>query len=398
MYYGESKPKGTWQKAFIDDVFAHKTKHNNTFSKIILDHPDLLNSKSDHIPKSLFKFYRPTSENILDIRKRRLWFAHPATLNDPFDCHTGYDPESYEKHALVEHIRKHGWVEPANSKDGFTFDELHRLSESTTEYDHWYSTKAEEYRTLLWKLLKDKSERFNDEIYGVVRQATEEVEGKINRLRGTNIRVASFSALDRYKDFHDIIQMWSHYTDNHAGFCVEYDSSLIRAPVSLSLKDDAFHSNQSAYMDERTRVALFAGVFPIIYTASRVNIPRTKLRRIRLDSKGNLEHDNDIDAILYKTYIVKSAKWSYEKEWRFILDGEVCSYYENKIPFPYIKRIFLGCNMTNKTIDTMIEIAAEVGAEVVMMVMGPRKFVLEENNVSSYEWKRERSKWNNPFA
>ena len=150
-------------------------------------------------------------------------------------------------------------------------------------------------------------------------------------------------------------------------------------------------------MDERTRVALFGGLFPVIYTASRVNIPKTKLRRIKLDSKGNLQHDNDIDAILYKTYIVKSAKWSYEKEWRFILDGDVCNYYDNKVPFPYIKRIFLGCKMNDKTVDTMIEIAAEVGAEVVMMVMDPRKFVLEENSVSSYEWNKQRARWNNPF-
>jgi hypothetical protein len=192
--------------------------------------------------------------------------------------------------------------------------------------------------------------------------------------------------------------MWSHYTDNHQGFCVEYDTSPIRAPINLSLKDHEFYADQSAYMDERVRVALYAGLFPVIYTANRVNIPKTKLKRIKLDSKGNLQHDSEVDAILYKTYIVKSAKWSYEKEWRIILDGDVCDHYDNKVPFPYIKRIFLGCKMNNQTIDTMIEIAAEIGAEIVMMAMDNKKFVLEEYNIDFYKWDRQRSKWNNPFS
>lgn len=398
MYLRNRKSRAKWQKAFIDHVFKHKTKYSDSFSKIVLNNTELLNANNDHIPKSLFKFYKPTSENIIDIRKRRLWFSHPGTLNDPFDCHTGYDTESYEKHALMEHISKHGCVEPENSKDGFTVDEFNRLSESTTEYDYFYYDKPEEYRTLFMKLLEDKSKAFNQKIYNVTRQAREEVTDKMDRLRSTNIRIACFSALDRYKGFNDIIQMWSHYTDNHQGFCVEYDTSLILAPIRLALKDHEFYEDQSAYMDERIKVALFAGLFPVIYTANRVNIPTTKLRRIKLDSKGNLQHDSDIDAILYKTYIVKSAKWSYEKEWRIILDGDVCNYYDNKIPFPYIKRIYLGCKMNTQAIDTMIEIATELGAEVIMMAMDNRKFVLEEYSIDLYRWNREGSKWNNPFS
>lgn len=398
MYFGNRKSKAKWQKAFIDDVFRRKTKYSNSFSKIVLNNTELLDGKNDHIPKSLFKFYKPTSENIIDIKKRRLWFSHPATLNDPFDCHTGYDTESYEKHAFMEYIKKHGHAEPENIKDGFTVDEFNRLSASTTEYDYYYSKKPEEYRTLFRKLLEDKSETFNRKIYDVTRQVREEVASKMARLRNAKIRIACFSALDRYKGFNDIIQMWSHYTDNHQGFCVEYDTSLIHAPINLSLKDHEFYANQSAYMDERVRVALYAGLFPVIYTANRVNIPKTKLKRIKLDSKGNLQHDSEVDAILYKTYIVKSAKWSYEKEWRIILDGDVCGYFDNKVPFPYIKRIFLGCKMNNQTIDTMIEIAAEVGAEIVMMAMDNKKFVIEEYGIDFYKWDKQRSKWNNPFS
>ena len=398
MYFVNRKSKAKWQKAFIDNVFRRKTQYSNNFSKIVLRNPELLDAKNNHMPESLFKFYKPTSENILDIKNRRLWFSNPVSLNDPFDCHTGYDTDSYEKHAFMEYINKHGYVEPENSKEGFTVDEFNRLSASPTEYEYYYSQKPEKYHILFWKLMDDKSEAFNRHVYDVIGQVRDEVTSKMARLRNAKIRIASFSVLDRDKGFNDIIQMWSHYTDNHQGFCVEYDTSLIRAPINLSIMDHDFYSDPSTYMDERLRVALYAGLFPVIYTASRVNIPKTKLKTIKLDSEGNLQHDSEVDAILYKTYIVKSAKWSYENEWRIILDGDVCDYYNNKVPFPYIKRIFLGCKMNNHTIDTLIEIAAEVGAEIVIMAMDNKKFVLREYNIDSYKWDKKRSKWNNPFS
>jgi hypothetical protein len=398
MFFGNRKSKAKWQKPFIDNVFRHKTKHCNSFSKIVLSNIELLDGKTDYTPQSLFKFYKPTAENILDIRKRRLWFSHPKTFNDPFDCHTGYDSESYEKHAFMEYVKKNGQANSENSKNSFTLDEYNRLVASTTEHDYYNYNKYERYDTVLRKILEDKSESFNRQIYDVKMREREEVEDKMTLLRNAKIRIACFSALDRNKGFNDIIQMWSHYTDNHQGFCVEYDTSNICSSINLVNKDHDFYSDRSAYMDERVRAALYAGLFPVIYQASRVNIPKTKLKRIKIDSKGHLQHDSEVDAILYKTYIVKSAKWSYEKEWRIILDEDVCDYFDNKVPFPYINRIFLGCKMNKQNIDAMIEIAAEIGAEIVMMSMDNKKFTIEEHSICSYEWERKRSKWNNPFS
>ena len=204
MYFGNCKSKAKWQKTFIDNVFGRKSKYSNSFSKIVLNNTALLDGKNDHIPKSLFKFYKPTSESIIDIKQRRLWFSHPQAFNDPFDSHTGYDTESYEKHAFMEYINKHAHVEPENSKDGFTVDEFNRLSASTTEYDYYYSKKPEEYHTLFRKLLEDKSETFNRKIHDVIRQVREEVTSKMARLRNAKIRIACFSAYTGSDIFIDI--------------------------------------------------------------------------------------------------------------------------------------------------------------------------------------------------
>jgi hypothetical protein len=138
-----------------------------------------------------------------------------------------------------------------------------------------------------------------------------------------NFRVACFSEFNRNEGFKKDIQMWSHYADNHKGFCVEYDLSLLKETTVFSLDDHEYYREQPQYLDERLRAAIKGGLFPVIYTSSRVNIPISKLRKVRIDEIGDLRHNSDIGAILYKTYIVKSANWNYEKEWRIILDGKI---------------------------------------------------------------------------
>jgi hypothetical protein len=403
MRFRNYKSRKIWQKSFIDNVFANKTKQLGTFSKLIMNKPELISDKNTYIPKSLFKFYTPTSNNIIDIKKKRLWLSHPRTFNDPFDCHTGYDVTSYEKHSLLAHIRKLGFVESENRENGFTLEDFNRILDSSIEYVFDWRSNTEEYWSVINKISDSKSNEFQSAIYSLRTKYRDEVKTKIRQLRNVNIRIACFSNLDlnnfphKSNDFEYMIQMWSHYADNHKGFCVEYDISQIHPTKLLPLKHYISSENTNDYFAERTMLLIIAGLFPVVYTANRINIPRTKLQKLTLDDNNKLHHNSDIDTLLYKTYIVKSAKWSYEKEWRLIIDGDICDYFDNKIPFPYIKKIFLGCKMDVNNIDALIEIAEELNVEVVMMSMDDKKFALEAQNISSYKWDKQRSKWHNPL-
>ncbi len=194
-----------------------------------------------------------------------------------------------------------------------------------------------------------------------------------------------------------MINMWSHYASNHEGFCVEYDITQLHPENLLPLDNKSILEDEKAYLSNKTKLVLSAGLFPVIYTSNRVNIPKTKLKRIKLDEDGNIKHNSDIDSLLYKTYIIKSAKWNYEKEWRIIIDGEICKYFDNKIHFPFIKKIFLGCKMNTHNIDILLEIAEELNVEIVLMAMNEKKFYLEPQGLDSYKWNKERKKWNNPL-
>ncbi|WP_455389017.1 DUF2971 domain-containing protein [Petrachloros mirabilis] len=398
MWHGRRKSRSRWQKAFITDVLSRKSEAQQTFSKIILRNPDLLRDKHTHTPGSLFRFYAPTPENIADIKSQKLWLSHPRSFNDPFDCQTGYDVASFEKHSLLESIKTTGCVDACASSDGFTADEVKRLSATTTEYMYnWYS-KVEEYDTVLREVLKGKSESFTQHVQAVTREARRSAEEVVEELRQVDIRVACFSALKRHDGLESVIHMWSHYAAHHRGFCVEYDMRPLAKPVEFVLGDHEFYGDRRGeYTDERLQALIQAGLFPVIYAEGRVNVSKTRLQRLTRKREAALIRDTDIEALLYKTYIVKSGKWSYEKEWRLILDGDICSYYGNRVPFPYIRRVFLGCRMDAQTIDTMIEVVEGLGAEVRMMVMDNRKFLLEDHDINMYKWERERSRASNPF-
>lgn len=398
MLYRRSKSRSKWQKAFITHVFSHKTVVQPTFSKIILGDPALLNDKYTHTPESLFRFYGPTPENIADIRSRKLWLSHPRAFNDPFDCQTGYDIYGYEKHALLEFVKDEGCVDACDCSNGFTAAEVKRLSAATTEFIYnWYG-KVEEYDRVLREVLQRKSEMFGKKVQAVTSKARADVEKVVESLRQLDIRVACFSALKRQPGCDSVIHMWSHYAAHHRGFCIEYDMSTLAKPVQFALGGHEFYGERrSEYTDERFRALILAGLFPVIYSEGRVNVPKKKLHTLTRTRDKALNHDAEIEALLYRTYIAKSGTWSYEKEWRLILDGDICKYYGNRVPFPYIKRVFLGCRMDSQMIDTMIEVGEELGAEVRMMVMDNRKFILEDRSIDMYKWERERSRATNPF-
>jgi hypothetical protein len=391
-----SKSKSKWQKGFLRDVFRQKHSSNDTYSKIIQNNLELLQDKQKYLPKKVCKFYAPTSDNILDIQKQRIWLAHPNSFNDPFDCHVGYDIEEYEKQCLTKYLIK-------KLPTDFTSEEIDRIKRSKT-FVHYLESMyrgTEEYYDVKRKLLDQKSDKLQTEIRDFISKITKDIDIKIEKIRNTNIRVACFSDLIDGEDYKKNITMWSHYAANHKGFCVEYDFSSLKENTEFTVYEHEYYDEtlQKTYLKERLLATTKAGLFPVMYTSNRVNIPFTKLMKIKYDTNGELQHRPDIDAIIYKTYLVKSSNWSYEKEWRLILDIKISKYYDNKVPFPYISRIYLGCKIDQQIKNTIIEIGKDLNFEVIQLLMDNKKFILEEESsylVRDREWQR---KYNNlnPF-
>lgn len=390
--------KRKWQRGFIKNIFESSDSKKKYFSKIMLDNIKLINEKNEYLPKYLFKYYPPTSENILDIKNQRLWLSHPKSFNDPFDCNIGYDEENYEKKCLIKFIEEIGCVDEKDKLEGFTTDDKNRILRS--RLGDYYSTYngIENYFNAKWKIKGTKSEEFQRKICKILSEKDKQLNYKIEKLKNINIRVACFSELDKYDEFYNQIVMWSHYADNHKGFCIEYDLEFLKKDIHFTLNDDEFyHDKKDEYLMERNEAIIKAGLFPIEYTSKRINIPVTKLSKINIDSSGKINYNSNIDELFYKTFVVKSANWNYEKEWRIIIDGKISKYFDNKIPFPYIKTIYLGCKADKELINTMISIGEELGVEVNILKMNDKKFRLESIGTKYYKYDRETQQWNNPY-
>ena len=386
-----------WQRKFITTIFNNKKNKEKSFTKVAFENLNLINEKNSVLPPYLFKYYSPTSENILDIQNQKLWLSNPKFFNDPFDCNIGYDNEKFNKNMLLQFILMNGCVEEENKLDGFTLEEKWRIEDSRLGISNHYLSRKEEYSNAEYRILNSKSEKFRNIVYAFLNEKEVELDKKISKLRNVDIRVACFSEFDKYEEFFKQVVMWSHYADNHKGFCVEYDLELIKKDIQFSLKDYEFYNRKSEYLLEKNVALIKAGLFPVEYTCNRINIPITKLKKLKFDSQGNLSDDCNINELIYKTFIVKSANWNYEKEWRLIVDGKISNFYDNKLPFPYAKKIYLGCKASTELIDTLITIGKKYGIEVVLLKMDSKKFILEEFSTIGYNFTREHEQSRNPF-
>jgi len=181
--------------------------------------------KHKNIPSKLYK-YQPYKENrISTIINKKLWFSMPKDMNDPFDC------------------RGVCW--------------------NTDEIENFLKTRVH----------KDKIKEF-DSIDSIV-------EGAIASLRN-NIKISCFSE-ELFS-----MPMWSHYADNHTGFCIEYDFTRL------------------SYENDLTKY-----LFPVGYDSRRYDITNLFKKTF------NEPYDPRVILLCFLMNL-KHSSWSYEKEWRII--------------------------------------------------------------------------------
>jgi hypothetical protein len=298
---------------------------------------------------------------------------------------------SFKKKELINLIRKKELIN--ESLDGFTDEEFRNIVNSYVngeEYESYYPS-YEGFTWLVYKILDHKSNKFKKYINKFLREKKDALENKMKKISNTNIRVACFSRFKNDNGFMNKSQMWAHYADNHKGICVEYDISPLIKDIAFSLESWEFYENKEEYLEERLLATIKGGLFPIIYTSNRVRLPYTKLKKL------NPSKRNFVEELLYKAYITKSTNWSYENEWRLIVDEEISEYFGNKIPFPFIKRIFLGCNIPEMHKKLLIDIGKEHNVEVRLMHMEQSKFRLDYKFSDQYDFMEEMKRNKNPY-
>ena len=244
--------------------------------------------------------------------------------------------------------------------------------------DYWENDIRDEDVSELGSVIKDsinKRENFNlyrympPNYYSIRNFETQKIHlspnGKMNDIFEGMPQVLGEIPYNRAEKLKDLVYMtcmseeksdllmWSHYTQNHEGFCVEYDLKR--------LKDDPLN--------------ILEHIFPVLYTEHRShkrNLESLIESHIYLkEAISNQEcYDGceDLDDII-PMFLIKSDKWKYENEWRIIYsskqmyDIDKDELYQCNLSFKCISAVYLGFRIQPEIKENILEICKRNSAE-----------------------------------
>lgn len=245
---------------------------------------DIESLAKPYLPKSLFKFRagikdRDAFKDIDALYEKYLWMPNAASLNDPYEC--------------LSFFR---WKNEYAGRFGFDKEVL--INTDLSEIDSKLDEFAQSFR-----------KKFS---------------------------IISFS------ERNSSLLMWSHYANEHKGFCVEYGTNEF-----------------SSFF------------FPVMYSD---RIPDA------------LENEYSIPLSM----ITKLTDWQYELEWRIVNQCEECELDGFKYPAPIPKAIYLGCRIDeNKELkEKLIEASKKLGIALYLMKMKRGYYELETEMIHDYSKER----------
>lgn len=182
---------GIWQKKFIDEYIdsIFKIGEDRTLA-------EFSNSKKEHLPESLYKFYSSSIHNLINLQLNRLHLSFPRNFNDPFDSFVLKEDEKYIKYSILQEIKNYKLISTERNTDTFHEDEYRLLKHAPLNgkyidelgYSNSFMTMFNYYKSKKSKSLNSKMITCHANAYSNCRE-------KVEFIRNTPFRVTCFSAL-----------------------------------------------------------------------------------------------------------------------------------------------------------------------------------------------------------
>lgn len=258
-------------------------------------------------PKYLYKFYKPTIDNLNDIRNQRLFLSNPANFNDPFDGliikkgnalskHIGAYIKTGDFSAMLKKTRRTISSQQSMARGGY--QGLQRVLATLRAWaEHHKEECAMQYA-------QDMISKW------------EEIESGFSEYR---FRVSSFITFPQRASFLKRTDMWAYYANDGKGFCVSYDRNAIKDPV-------------------------------LRYSISPVNYK---------------EYVSELPAIPSRSDIInrlleKSPVWKHEREWRIVQEMDEQATDPYKVEFPYACEVIAGYSSNKSLKDELCYISTSL--------------------------------------
>lgn len=285
--------------------------------------------KNDQLPRYLYK-YRTIDEegHALDnLRNSTLWLSPAHKLNDPYDSAALSDP--YDGFNMAEEILKRSDRSEA------------RINEILATQDPLDAILHDIFEANKDTLDLSEAAPQIEKTKGVITQFFDDHKNSLIESFSTMVQrcVHICSLSERL----DSLPLWAHYANNHKGFAMEYD--LHRCPP-----------------DDFIRRWLWPVSYSGIYDSRKVH---SRLLKEKV-------YNNLIPTI---AALHKSPDWSYEKEWRIVLQaGFVSNGLSVHAP---LNAVYLGANTQAAHAQQIIEAATIAKVPVFKMRNAPHRFCME---------------------
>jgi hypothetical protein len=303
------------------------------FDEVRID--EAMKLKSQYIPNRLFKYRSINKFSLENLTNDTVWVDTPKNFNDPFDCafniQGSYALQELKIPIILEKMQ-------TDNKIKFSFDEIERLKNmSYVDFMTHVLNKDEEIR----------NKGIAYEIAKCLKEAIVEIDDEHIKTLSNNAQSSIYVCC--FSEVMDSILMWSHYADNHKGFCMEYDFANL--PVTELLN----------------RILM-----PVIYSENMFDIyPYFQIK----EGKKNNNLMMDYAAIW------KCKEWEYEQEWRLAIPlGLNNKGWNMRVPTP--KAVYLGALITDDNRDIILKICISKGITCYQMKLDNHYFRLNANVIS----------------
>jgi hypothetical protein len=291
--------------------------------------------KYENLPKAVFKYMKFDKDDysIQHLKYNTVWLSNPTEFNDPFDSVININ---FLKIFHDSSIGK--FLETAEAKHNVprALIEEAKKNENPRNYLTEYILKTKGFNDELLR----RYQKFDNDMR--LSQANEARWNLVDDLR-SSIRVGSFS------ENYDHMLMWTHYSENHKGFCIKYDLST------------------SSEKDLNLRF-----LYPVYYSDDLTDFTR----EFKL-----YEEIGKFDALwAIKGAMSKGRNWSYESEWRLIISN--LNSRERLHKFLPIKAVYVGAKIDEKNMENILAIAKPMKINVYKMYLSENRFGLEFDKIS----------------
>jgi len=278
-----------------------------------------------HLPNKIFKYF--TEERVDVLEHGLIRYTQPKDFNDPFELLPNF--KSIASHDLIE-TQVDNFNKTSEQYEEILFEQL----ESMPQFKILSAEQKETFKLIALENLYEKLPTLLPEMKNLFLSCLKlEGENKEPMIEMVTNSINNVIGILCFTEKHDNLLMWSHYTNSHKGFVLEF-----------------FPNHE--YFDRRKNNGQFAEHL------KKVNYTKSRPEFVFYDS--NFSEQQNIDNWVKNLIWAKSCHWEYEEEWRIIsiikdsyksLNFESQNIHLYKIPPSTIKSIYLGCKMEESTIN-----------------------------------------------